>query len=195
MKQIILTVFLLPLFFVMMDAQVTVRSSRDAAKDNSFATHLWYGGGMNVGFANDGFSSLFRIGVSPMVGYKIFEEFSIGPRLSLQYDHYRFRPFGSGGSVETTNSLYWAAGVFSRYKVLRTIFAHVEYEFENAPVYAISGNSIEVLRRERTNAHVGAGYNSGDKFGYEILLLYNLLHPENDINSPFSFRIGFTYNF
>jgi hypothetical protein len=48
MKQIILTVFLLPLFFVIMDAQVTVRSSRDAAKDNSFATHLWYGGGVNL---------------------------------------------------------------------------------------------------------------------------------------------------
>lgn len=167
------------------------RSSREQA-GSTFASNLWYGGGVNLGFSGNSFESIFQLGVSPMVGYKIFEEFSIGPRVGIQYIHYRTN---LGGRVQTANPISWSTGVFSRYKFFPTIFGHVEYEFENAAIFTIGADGLEVLRRERNNFYIGAGYNSGGEWGYEILVLYNTLQPENDINPPFSFRFGFTRNF
>ena len=176
MKKVITISALLLLLVVCLQNEMEAqsRSNREQA-GSTFASNLWYGGGVNLGFSGNNFESIFQLGVSPMVGYKIFEEFSIGPRVGIQYIHYRT---DLGGRVETANPISWSTGVFSRYKFFPTIFGHVEYEFENAAVFTI-----------------GAGYNSGGEWGYEILVLYNTLQPENDINPPFSFRFGFTRNF
>lgn len=115
------------------------------------------------------------------------------PRVSFFYSHYRYN-FG-GGDVQTANPITWTAGAFARYKIIRTIFAHAEYEFANSPVFDFSTGELKVLREQRTNTYIGAGYNSGERFGYEILLLYNLAEPDNSVESPFRIRIGFTYNF
>lgn len=177
-----------------LEAQVRVETMEEKPKEKTFASQLWYGGNVGLGFSSNSFQSLFQIGVSPMVGYKIFEQFSIGPRVSLFYSHYRYN-FG-GGDVQTANPLTWTVGAFARYKLFRTIFAHAEYEFENSPVFTLGGNGdLEVLRDQRTNTYLGAGYNSGERFGYEIMVLYNLSVAENSIESPFDIRFGFTYNF
>lgn len=176
-------------------AQVRVEQVGETSekKETTFASHLWYGGNVGLGFSSNTFQSLFQIGVSPMVGYKFFEQLSVGPRVSLFYSHYRLN-FG-GGDVQTASPLTWTAGVFARYKLFRTIFAHAEYEFENSPVFDFSTGDLEVLRLQRTNTYIGAGYNSGERFGYEIMVLYNLSLAENSIESPFDIRFGFTYNF
>ncbi len=179
------------LFFWQVSAEAQRRDSR-SQKQSDFASRLWYGGGVGLGFSGGNQESLFQIGLSPMVGYKIIEPFSIGPRVNLLYSHYRIN---FTGNVESANALSWSAAMFSRYKIVRNIFAHVEYEFENAAVFSYGVDGLETLRRERNNFYIGAGYNSGGEWGYEIVLLYNTLQPENDINPPFSFRIGFTRNF
>ncbi len=191
MKKVIKISVLLIAFCGLLYAHADAQS-RNSKKENAFTSRLWYGGGLNLGFSGSQFESIFQLGVSPMVGYKIFEEFSIGPRVGIQYSHYRSN---LGGRTETANPLSWAAGVFSRYKIMRTIFAHAEYEFENAALFSYGVDGLEVLRRERSNFYVGAGYNSGSTFGYEIVLLYNTLQPQNEIESPFRLRVGFTYNF
>ncbi|MDX1940580.1 MAG: hypothetical protein SFU99_08510 [Saprospiraceae bacterium] len=172
--------------------QAQSRSRENDRRQSEFASRLWYGGGLALGFSSSGNESLFQLGLSPMVGYKIFEPFSIGPRVNLLYSHYRIN---FSGDVEKADAVSWSAGVFSRYKIIRNIFAHIEYEFDNAAVFSYGLDGLETLRRERSNFYVGGGYNSGGTWGYEILLLYNTLQPENDINPPFSFRIGFTHNF
>lgn len=182
---------IMALIYCQIDGVAQSTSVREREKDD-FASRLWYGGGVNIGFSGGNFESIFQLGVSPMVGYKIFEEFSIGPRVALQYTHYRTE---LGGRVETANPVSWAAGVFTRYKLFRSIFAQAEFEFENAAVFSFGVDGLEVLRRERNNFYVGAGYNSGGEWGYEILLLYNTTQANNDINSPFVFRFGFTRNF
>ncbi len=188
--------FTLSLSASVLSAQVRVRTGQEerSQQNSSFATRLWYGGNVGLGFSSSSYQSLFQVGVSPMVGYKFFEEFSFGPRASIFYSHYRYN-FG-GSDVQTANPITWTAGVFTRYKILRTIFAHGEYEFENSPVFTIGNNgNLEVLRDERTNIYLGGGYNSGERFGYEIMVLYNLNQPENTVDSPFRIRFGFTYNF
>lgn len=177
-------------------AQVRVRDNSQSStkKSNSFASRLWYGGNVGLGLSSNTFESIFQINLSPMVGYKIFDQFSIGPRASITYTNYRYK-FG-GGDVSSANPVSFSFGAFTRYKIIRSIFAHGEYEFENTPFFSFDNNGdIEVIRRQRNNTYIGAGYNAGDLFGYEILLLYNLNQPENDVDSPFRIRFGFTYNF
>lgn len=195
LKTIILVLFTLFLCQSALEAQVRVERMEDKPKEkSSFTSQLWYGGNIGLGFSSTSFQSLFQIGISPMVGYKITPQFSIGPRVSIFYSHYRYN-FG-GGDVQTANPITWTAGAFARYKIFRTIFAHAEYEFENSPVFAQGSNGdLQVLREQRTNTYLGAGYNSGERFGYEILVLYNLSLAENSIESPFDIRFGFTYNF
>lgn len=178
-----------------LQAQVRVRdnSQPEAKESSSFASHLWYGGNVGLGYSGGSYASLFQIGVSPMVGYKIFEPFSIGPRVSITYSAYREN---YTGSVQKANTVSWSVGAFARYKIIRSIFLHTEAELENTPIYTSAKGKLEVLRRQRNNFYLGGGYNSSaGLFGYEILLLYNLNQPDNDVQSPFNIRFGFTYNF
>lgn len=163
---------------------------------SGFAQQLWYGGGFNLGFSGNGAVSLFQLGVSPMVGYKIFEPFSIGPRVALQYNLYSART-GNGGR-DSAGPLSWAVGAFMRYKVVPMFFAHAEIELENQPVVYAGTNELQVSRRERNNVYVGGGYTSSQgfgSFGYELLLLFNLNRAENSVDLPYIFRIGLTYGF
>jgi len=129
-----------------------------------------------------------------MVGYKIFEQFSVGPRASLLY--YSYRAELGGGKIGKANPLIWSAGAFARFKVIQAIFLHAEYEYKNDAFFSISGNEINVLREGVNNFYVGGGYNSSNGvWGYEISILYNVNAPENSIQQPFDYRIGFTYNF
>lgn len=164
-------------------------------ESGSFAHRLWYGGGFTLGFTGNNFESIFQVGISPMVGYKLTDEFSVGPRASLSYLFYKGETFTPAG-VQSANLFDYGLGAFARYKIIRSIFLHVEYGFDNEA--RISGYDEEWLidRRIRNNAFIGGGYNDGNGvWGYEISLLYNILQDENSLNLPFDFRFGITYNF
>jgi hypothetical protein len=170
----------------------------------SFASRLWYGGGFNLGFSGNSYYNVFNLGVSPMVGYKVFEPFSVGPRVSLQYTY--IRGVGTDGNIHKIHPLAYSVGVFARYKIFRSIFAQAEYEYESAElpyfngpflVYDIAQAQIATARINRDNAYLGVGYNSAVNggFGYEILLLYNFLSTPNSIDLPIVIRFGFTYRY
>lgn len=176
------------------------KSDTDKYFDESgnFASKLWYGGGFTLGFSGNNFESVFQFGLSPIVGYKITENFSVGPRASLVYIFYKAET-GTIDGVESANLFNYGIGAFARYKIARTIFAHVEYGFDNE-VSTLGYNSIsrewEVNRRLNNNAYIGGGYNDGNGvWGYEIYLLYNLIQDDTSLNLPFDIRFGVTYNF
>ena len=74
----------------------------------------WFVGGMIGGsFSNNGGS--FEI--SPLVGYKVTENFHVGSRLTYIYSKYYGKSYNDyGGSL------------FARYRFLDFLFGHVEYE-------------------------------------------------------------------
>ena len=165
-------------------------------ESGGFAHRLWYGGGFNLGFSGNNIESIFQVGISPMVGYKITEEFSVGPRANISYLLYKGETFTPDG-VQTANLFDYGLGVFARYKVIRAIFIHLEYGFDNeARISGYNGGDWVTDRRIRNNAYVGAGYSDGNGvWGYEISLLYNVLQDENTLSLPLDFRFGITYNF
>ncbi|MBK8844307.1 MAG: hypothetical protein IPO33_16470 [Saprospiraceae bacterium] len=54
-------------------------------ESTKFTEKLWYGGGVNLGFGADEFTSVFSLGLSPMVGYKFTPDFSMGPRVGFSF--------------------------------------------------------------------------------------------------------------
>lgn len=134
-----------------------------------------------------------------MVGYKIIDEISVGPRFKI--DYYQEKIQGSFNYKSTS----WGAGLFARGKIFQNVFGHVEYEFENLEVPDYVGgqlqldpndpNDILTERENRNNFYIGLGYNSGGLIAYEIMVLYNVLESDSSERLPWDLRFGFTYKF
>ena len=163
-------------------------------ESGGFAHRLWYGGGFNLNFSGirDQFgnpSNTMLLGLSPMVGFKINEILSVGPRVSFDY----LEVFGEG-----TNPRYgfWGIGPFARGKFSETIFAQVEYEIRGVSNLNSAADNFGGFRENRNNFYLGAGYQSsgGGLIGYEIMALYNFLD-EDPTNIPLTFRFGLNWNF
>ncbi len=82
---------------------------------------IYYGGSVTVSFGD-----VTRIGVYPMIAYKVTPKLSAGAEFGyewLKYDNFD----------ETTNNYGWS--VFSRYRLLPQIFAHAEYQMVNYEIF------------------------------------------------------------
>ncbi len=168
------------------------RAAPRAANNDRFGASLWYGGGLQLGFSSFNSQSFFNIGLSPMVGYKVTNNISFGPRVAISYNSFRQRaPF----TEIKANYITWAAGVFGRVRVINPFFAHVEYSLES-DVIGFLGN--EPVRRNRGVPYVGAGYSPFNPGGgsSEMLLLFRLA-PRSQIvrEAPYVIRFGINFNF
>ena len=206
MKKVLLLAFLSSVLVIALcqDAygqRSSRRSSTDEYFDESggFQHRLWYGSHVTLGFQGNTFQSTFQAGLAPMIGYKIFDALSIGPRGSLTYFAYRLNQ-GGGRDVERLNTNSWDIGGFIRFRPVDTFFGQIEANLVNEPNNIIWNNvtqELDVTRRERSAINIGLGYtsSSGGPWGFEALILYNVNPPSNDITSPLDYRFGLTYNF
>ncbi|MFT4667165.1 MAG: hypothetical protein ACI8YQ_003081 [Polaribacter sp.] len=160
-----------------------------------FIDKLWYGSGLTLGFAGGNNESVFTIGISPMVGYKLTDRFSVGPRVVLDYTLYKTNQVSN--SVQRVDLVTYGLGFFGRAKIFQSLFAHAEYAILSQAFPAQSGNDLVTFRQNTNNFYIGGGYHSGGGggLGYEIVLLYNTLEPDDSIDLPIDFRVGFTWGF
>ena len=96
-------------------------------ESGGFKHRLWYGGNFNLGFSGGQGQSVFVIGVTPMVGYKIIGGLSAGPRLGVTYTSYK--GFDSRGYATSLGLTEFSAGPFVRYKLFKNFFVQGEQEF------------------------------------------------------------------
>lgn len=171
-------------------------------ESGGFKHRLWYGGNFGLNFSGSSGYSAFSISVYPMVGYKVFDFWSVGPRVGISYTYLKGYPANRPQNIASVSLVDYSAGIFTRLKFLQTFFAHIEYEYQNyqglpnGDLVVDSNNKVITGRVGQDNFYIGAGYNSSaGLWGYEIAILYNVLQPENSLTLPFDFRIGFTYNF
>lgn len=168
-------------------------------ESGGFKHRLWYGGNFNLGFSGGNGQSVFVIGLTPMIGYKIIGGLSAGPRFGVTYTSYK--GFDSRGFSTTLGLTDFSAGPFLRYKVFKNFFVQGEQEFlktyqEDPSGNILLGNDNKPLRENRQNTYAGVGYSSGGGLlGYEISLMYNFTLPTNSFKQPFDIRFGFNYNF
>lgn len=184
------------------DAQISTRSRRlpPEKKVTTFTDHLWYGGGFGLSFSGGSGNvagSTFSVGLSPMIGYKLNNVFSVGPRFEFQYTNGRFQA-APGYPVVKFNGFDYGAGVFARAKFVRILFAQVEYSYisrEYPKEFNATFDKITTERLGNDQFLVGLGYTSGYLFSSEISLMYDLLAPKNTTQLPLVYRLGFTYKF
>ncbi|MEM6396880.1 MAG: hypothetical protein AAF741_11085 [Bacteroidota bacterium] len=154
---------------------------------------IWYGGGFLLGFNSNGQESLFAVGVSPILGYKVTPALSFGPRGSLSYNVLNVN--GLDGSI---NYFIYSAGVFGRLKVFQQFFAHAEYNLEN-DVIGVNLTAEEPIRRTRGVPYVGAGFSQGGGFqggvGFELMILFPVREREFFGEPPYIIRSGINVNF
>jgi hypothetical protein len=73
---------------------------------------LYYGGSVTLSFAG-----ATRIGVFPLVGYRLTPQFSLGAKVGYEYVNYN-----------EFNAHNYGAGAFARYRVVPQLYLHGEYQ-------------------------------------------------------------------
>ena len=170
-------------------------SDKEKKESKTFKEKLWYGAGINLGFSGFNGTSAFGVGLSPMVGYKIVDRVSVGPRLSMFYTAQKVPGY------KAFNLLDSELGAFLRVHVFRGFFLQGEVaQGWDQNLYYNDRGVIEKQTTTRLNQYVGAGYSFGQGrggFSQEVALMYNFTIA-NDIytnQSPLEYRLAFTYGF
>lgn len=161
------------------------KTSNDQTSGNqgNFWDRVYIGGNMSLQFG-----SVTYIDVSPLAGYRITERLSAGLGGTYQYLKYN-NYFGFDGSFNT-----YGGRVFARHTILSQFFVHTEYEALSTRY--LNQNLMEFKREWVPGFFVGGGLfqGIGNKGGFNITILYNLLHDDERsiYDSPWVVRAGFT---
>lgn len=141
----------------------------------------WFVGGMIGG----GFSSNNSyLEISPIIGYHVTPAFDVGTRLTYIFQSYK------DNLGQKHNNHNYGVGLFGRYKFLKFLMAHVEYNGLSVKWY--DGNRYWV-----NSLYVGGGlYQSMGGRGFAtITILYDVFEdPYSPYNNPL-IRIGFGVGF
>jgi hypothetical protein len=188
-KTLLLGVLLLTFMNNQLEAQSSERRSTEL-KDR-----LWYGLGLTGNYQGGSFSQTFVIGIAPMVGYKVNEKLSFGPRLSTTVSFFKSRIVT--GQDQSASPLDWSFGLFGRHRIARDFFAHVEYAFQNEAFIFVDGSGLVIDREVNHAVYVGGGYSTliSDNVGFEMSLNYYTNQPFDDFRNPLNYRFGLNYRF
>ena len=146
----------------------------------------WFAGGMIGGsFSNNGGS--FEI--SPLVGYKITQDFHVGSRITYIYSSYNY-----GGTIGKKSFNDYGGSLFGRYRFLKMLFAQAEYELLSVEYFV---DPTTTSRRSINSLFLGGGLyqQMGGRGFATIAILYNVLETEFSPYSNPVIRIGFGVGF
>jgi len=177
MKHFILFILLIFSSFAFAQTTDSVKTNDQTktSQDNSAKVNRWYYGG-NIGFSF--WNNYFYLSISPMVGYKITPQFSIGGKVGYAYS--------SDSSVDPTfNTSSYGGSIFSRYRVIPQFYLHGEFayiSYENAYLKPLGGYTTE--RNWVPFLLLGGGFSqmiSPNVWAYAEIL-FDVI---NDENSPY----------
>ena len=157
-------------------AQYRAPQSNNSYRSNSsssFVDNIYFGGGGGFSAGQDYLSFT----LTPIVGYKITDEFSAGLQITYQYI-----------KIFETNFSNYGGGPFLRYNITEKFFGYTEYEYLS---YGLNSTN----RLDFFSWFLGIGYSEpiSDKVAFNIMALYNVLHGDGSKSpyaSPFVFRAG-----
>lgn len=151
----------------------------------AFKDRVYFGGNLGLSFG-----TITSIQVEPMAGYIIDKERKLSAGLGISYWYYkdsRYRPEFESNS--------YGYRIFSRYRVIPPLFAHVEFSQQNFEVFNFDGSRG---RRWVPFLLVGGGYAAsvGGRSVMTVQILWDLLQ---DPYSPYGgqpfFSMGFGVGF
>jgi hypothetical protein len=172
----------------------TSAQQRKSSSRADIGSRIWVGGSINNNLRFGG--GTFSFGLTPMAGYTIVPNVSVGPFLRMEY-YYERNPIGQSSFVRYS-SLDLGPGIFARADVFRQFFAQVEFEhaylkravYDNTGFPVIDANG-KVMKEtiEQNYVYIGAGYSGGETVQYGISLHYNILDDFFSLRFPWDYRI------
>lgn len=168
---------------------------------------LIFGGGAAFGLV----SGAFTVGVSPILGYRITDDFSAGIGMGYQYTRVK-NGLQIPGTATTPPSYanyhahFFNPNVWLRYVLFRNIFAQAEYQqnilTENKYDLNTAVTPAEIIKGKNTftlpRMLLGGGIRQpmGRNASFVIMALYDILdHPELAYNDRLVFRMGVNFGF
>ena len=158
-------------------------------------TKLFVYSGIGLGYTSIYGLSNFNFSISPAIGYRVNDRFSIGPGISYSYNYYG-ADNGRGNSVSYNTSSFGVKG-FAQFMVYNQFFVHAEYEVTKAEILAYDQfNQLFVVKRSVQTPLLGAGYRSqiSNRAAADIVLLYNFQDNYNSIYPNPVLRFNFLFN-
>ncbi|MBI9037538.1 MAG: hypothetical protein JEY97_05335 [Bacteroidales bacterium] len=170
---------IIPVVIISLLFSLNTIAQQNKESNKSFKDRVFLGGNLGLQFG-----TITLIEISPLVGYKITDDFSAG--LGFTYQYYKDTRFNPDYSTNI-----FGGRIFARYYIYQDFFAHSEIEVLNYDAYYWPSSYKDNITV--TNVLVGGGYNQriSQKASASIMILWNL---NEDINSLYSnpiFRIGF----
>jgi len=161
-------------------AQAQVYFEENEQEEIPFKDRLYFGGNFSFNIGN---RSSF-IDVSPLAGYMVNEDFSVGLGATYLYLSREFTILPSGDHFKVKNSVY-GGRTFARHTVFESFFAHAEFESLNVE-FPANDFSQRTVREWVPGLFIGGGsfQNVFGRGGINLTVLYNLLH--DNIRSPYN---------
>jgi len=159
-------------------------------------TKLFVYSGIGLGYSSYyGFSN-FNFSISPAIGYRVSDRFSIGPGISYAYNHYG-QDYANGPSTSVSTSSF-GAKVFAQFMVIDNFFVHAEYESTKAQFLLVDqfNQPQGTVTRTVQTPLAGVGYRSqiSNRAAADIVLLYNFQDNYNSIYPNPVIRFNFLFN-
>jgi hypothetical protein len=159
-------------------------------------TKLFVYSGIGLGYSSYyGFSN-FNFSISPALGYRVSDRFSIGPGISYAYNYYG-QDSRNGGSISVSTSSV-GAKVFAQFMVIDNFFVHAEYESTRAQLLVLDqfNQYVGTVTRSVQTPLLGVGYRSqiSNRAAADIVLLYNFQDNYNSIYPNPVIRFNFLFN-
>jgi hypothetical protein len=176
------------LHFILLVAGLTISISATAQRDvedgDDWKERLYFGGGGGFNGGSTNGIRYWSISVTPIVGYMVAPEFSVGTGFSYQRTTYPDFDF---------NYSQYGIMPFARYN-FNELFLTAEYNYINLPVINQSlGTDSRVFRSRML---LGAGYSQplGGRTRLNAVAMYDVLYSRpSPFLSPWVFRVFFSF--
>ncbi len=171
-------------FLIILFALLPIRAQDDDFKELKKKgipwERLYLGGNLGGSISSIGFSAE----LSPLIGYRFNDAFSMGTGFNFQYFN---------NTYFQSKNFFYGPRAFARYQVFKFLFLYSEYEHLILRYYSPQQPNGE--KAASPNFYIGGGLSSGfeNGTGSFVMILYNL---NDNINNPFpnpTFRFGFTF--
>jgi hypothetical protein len=156
------------------------------------------------------YNNTFQFGLAPNVAYNLNETLAAGIMVKLDYYYERFPQYRL-----KLSALDIGPTVFARWKplwnmqslptFLQGVFLQAEYERAFIAREAVDengyfilnkkGNRIKTERHGEDYLYLGLGLTSGYPFSTLVSIHYNIMDDFDRSRQPFTYRVGFTYNY
>ena len=171
-------------FLLLISIAIRAEAQREIAEGSNppFKDRLYFGGGFGINGGSDSYGNrYFFLGLYPMAGYMVNNQFSLGT--SITYQYYSYPDFDQ-------NLQQYGVSPFARYN-FGSIFLYSEYMMLNSPTF---------ISAKRTTFHrllLGVGYSLpiGKHGSINAMGLYDVLWNRGDyaFASPWVFRVFFSF--